>query len=565
MPRTFIHDLAVAQTARRMASYWLSFFCRSNPMNATISASSSTASPAYSNGTPEDESGGVLEVLIVGAGFAGLGMGIKLLESGATSFLILEKAGEIGGTWYANQYPGCACDIPSHLYSFSFERNPEWSRMYSGREEIQNYLKDCAQRHGLLPYIRVNTALRDATWDEASALWRVTTASGQVLCARVLISAVGALHVPAWPQIQGAKKFSGPVFHSTHWDSSVPLEGKRIAVIGTGASAIQFVPEISPQAEKVYVFQRTPPWILPKFDFAISEKWKNRFRRVSLLSWLLRKALFWLYELRVFGFLGVLWLRQRGAEMARKHLEAQVPDPQLRERLTPKYELGCKRVLISNDYYPTLQRANVELVTEPISEVREHSIITTDGTEHPVDVIIYGTGFRATEPLHDVNITGRDGVSIHQAWRERISAFLGVTVSGFPNFFILLGPNTGLGHNSVVLMIETQVRYVMQCLQVMRRRGSDVMEVKPATQQRFVEELKQRLVGTVWQSGGCRSWYQDSKTGENPTIWPGSVVSYKLRTRLVAAADYKFSRANNVPAPVHAGDEESQALPIMRS
>lgn len=534
-------------------------------MNAIISASSSTASPAYSNGMPEDESGGLLEILIAGAGFAGLGMGIKLLEAGTTSFLILEKAGEIGGTWYANQYPGCACDIPSHLYSFSFERNPEWSRMYSGREEIQNYLKDCAQRHGLMPYIRVNTALHDATWDEASALWRVTTTSGQVFRARVLVSAVGALHVPAWPQIQGAKKFAGPAFHSTHWDSSAPLEGKRIAVIGTGASAIQFVPEIAPQAEKVYVFQRTPPWILPKFDFAISEKWKKRFRHVPLLSWLLRKGLFWLYELRVFGFLGLVWLRQRGAEMARKHLEAQVPDPQLRERLTPKYELGCKRVLISNDYYPTLQRANVDLVTETISEVREHSIVTADGTEHPVDVLIYGTGFRATEPLHDMNITGRNGVSIHQAWRERISAFLGVTVSGFPNFFILLGPNTGLGHNSVVLMIEAQVRYVMQCLQLMRRRRSAVMEVKPAAQQRFVEELKQRLAGTVWQSGGCQSWYQDGKTGENPTIWPGSVVNYKLRTRSVAAADYEFSSENEVKAqPLKTGDEESHALTATR-
>ena len=495
------------------------------------------------NGSSADEPAApstVLDVLIVGAGFSGLGMAIKLLESGRTSFLVMEKADDIGGTWYANQYPGCACDIPSHLYSFSFDRNPEWSRMYAGREEIQNYLKDCVSRYGLEPYIRVNTTMQQAVWDEAASLWRVTAANGSVFTARVLVSAVGALHVPAFPQIKGLEKFAGPAFHSTEWERDVQLQSKRIAVIGTGASAIQFVPEIAPKAEKLFVFQRTPPWILPKSDFAIPDRWRNRFRRMPLLGWLFRKALFWLYELRVYGFMGNLWLRKRGENMAREHLQAQVPDPRLRAAITPSYEFGCKRVLISNDFYPAIQRPNVELVTDAISEIRENSIVTADGKEREVNVLIYGTGFRATEPLCGAGIVGRNGLDIHQAWKERISAYLGVTVAGFPNFFILLGPNTGLGHNSVVLMIEAQVRYVMKSLELMRRRGSKVMEVKPDTQKLFVDELRQRLEGTVWQAGGCKSWYKDAD-GENPTIWPGSVVAYQRRTQAVSAADYELT------------------------
>ncbi len=485
-----------------------------------------------------------LDVLIVGAGFSGLGMAIKLLEAGMKSFLVLEKADDIGGTWYVNQYPGCACDIPSHLYSFSFDRNPDWSRMYSGRDEIQQYLKACAEKYGLNPYIRLNTRMQKAVWDEAAALWQVTMADGTVIRAGSLISAVGALHVPKYPDIPGMEKFAGPSFHSTWWDSSVPLEGKRVAVIGTGASAIQFVPEIAKQAGKLSIFQRTPPWILPKTDFAIPERWRKRFRRVPFLTWLFRTGLFWLYEVRVWGFLGNLRvLRKRGQQMALDHLTAQVSDPALRARLTPSYELGCKRVLISNDFYPAIQRPNVEFITDGIREIREHSIVTQDGTERPIDVLIYATGFRATEPLHDTEIVGRNGREIHAAWKDRISAYLGVSVSGFPNFFILLGPNTGLGHNSVVLMSEAQIGYIMDCLRLMQRRGAKVMEVKAETQKKFVAELQTRLTGTVWQAGGCRSWYQDSRTGENPVIWPGSVVSYMRKTRAVAENDYILSTA----------------------
>src|SRR5258708_8455940 len=338
--------------------------------------------PAHStkNGSSADKPDApeILDVLIVGAGFSGLGLAIKLLEAGITSFLVIEKADDSGGTWYATRSPGCACDIPSHFYSFSFDRNPEWSRMYAGREEIQDYLKSCARRHGLMPYIRVSTAMREAVWDEPASLWRVTTTNGVTIQARVLVSAVGGLHIPKYPEIKGLEKFAGPKIHSTAWDSSVQLGGKHIAVIATGACPIRFVPEIAPRAGRLYLFQRTPPWIVPKSDFAIPERWKNRFRSAPLLGWLFRKALFLLYEARVFSFLGSGWLRQRGEKMAREHLEAQVPDPKLRALLTPAYEFGCKRVLISNDFYPALQRPNVEFVTEGIAEVREHSIVTQD-------------------------------------------------------------------------------------------------------------------------------------------------------------------------------------------
>lgn len=466
-------------------------------------------------------------------------MAIKLQQARKESFLLIEKGDDIGGTWNENRYPGCACDVPSHLYCFSFDLNPEWNRMYAGQEEIWEYLKSCAKRYGILPRIRLNTRLREAIWDEAQGLWHVLAGEGMTIDARVFVSGIGALHVPSYPELPGIARFAGPAFHSATWDSSVELEGKNVAVIGTGASAIQFVPQIAPRAGKLYLFQRTPAWIVPKPDFSISETWKKRFRRMPGVMWTFRKYLFWLHEFRVLAFLGNKWMRKSLEEIARHHLEKQIKDPKLRAALAPNYALGCKRVLFSNDFYPTLNRPTVKLVTECISEVREHSIVTPDGTERLVDVLIYGTGFRVTEPMIGIRLVGRGGLEIHDAWRERMSAFLGVTVSGFPNFFILLGPNTGLGHNSVVLMIEAQVRYVMSCLKMMRRRGQKVLSLRADSQEQFVERIVQRMGRTVWQTGGCRSWYQDQKTGENTTLWPGSVVDYMRRTRSAAAKDYE--------------------------
>jgi len=479
-----------------------------------------------------------VDVLIVGAGFSGLGMAIKLKQAGMDSFLVIEKGTDIGGTWHENRYPGCACDIPSHLYSFSFDLNPAWTRMYSGQQEIWQYLKSCASRYAIVPHIRLRTRLREAVWDEAKSLWHVLAGDGLAVDARVLVSGIGALHVPSFPNLPGLASFLGPAFHSAEWNPDVPLEGKNIAVIGTGASSIQIVPQIAPMAGKLYLFQRTPAWIVPRPDFAFTEKWKNRFQRIPGVMWGFRKLLFWQHEFRVLAFLGNRRVRQSIVSIARHQLNKKIKDPKLREALTPKYELGCKRVLFSSDFYPALTRENVELVTDNISEVRPNSIVTEDGTERQVDVIVHCTGFRVTEPLIGIRLVGRNGVEIHEAWRDRMSAYLGITVSGFPNCFILLGPNTGLGHNSVVLMIEAQVRYVMSCLKLMRRRGWKTLNLKPEAQKRFVDRVIQRMGRTVWQTGGCRSWYQDQKTGENTTLWPGSVVDYKRRTRFVSPTDY---------------------------
>jgi cation diffusion facilitator CzcD-associated flavoprotein CzcO len=482
-----------------------------------------------------------VDVLIVGGGFSGLCMAIKLREAGMNSFLLIEKSDDIGGTWYDNRYPGCACDIPSHLYSFSFEPSPDWSRMYPGQREIHDYLKRCVERYKIAPNIRLNTRFREAIWDEAEDVWHATAGEGMRIRARVLVSGIGGLHVPHYPELKGMENFSGSKFHSSTWDHSVDLEGKNVAVVGTGASAIQFVPQIAPRVGKLYLFQRTPPWIVPRMDFAIAEKWKKRFRRFPAIMRAFRQFIFWRQEFRVLGFLGNRFVRTKATEIATHQLEKQIRAPKLRAALKPNYELGCKRVLVSDDFYPALTRPNVELVTDSIAEVRERSIVTADGVERPIDVLIFGTGFRATEPLIGIRLVGRGGVEIHDAWRERMSAYLGVTVSGFPNLFLLLGPNTGLGHNSVVLMIEAQVHYVMSCFSLMKRRKKRVLEVRPETQKQFVADIYRRLEGTVWQSGGCRSWYQDPRTGENTTLWPGSVVAYVRRTRQASPADYRLS------------------------
>jgi cation diffusion facilitator CzcD-associated flavoprotein CzcO len=479
-----------------------------------------------------------VDVLIIGGGFSGLCMAIKLREAGMNSFLLLEKSEDIGGTWYDNRYPGCACDIPSHLYSFSFEPSPDWSRMYPGQQEIHDYLKRCVQRHDLASHIRLDTRFQEAIWNEAESVWQAISGKGMRIRARVLVSGIGGLHVPQYPKLTGMERFAGPQFHSSTWNHRVDLNGKNVAVVGTGASAIQFVPQIAPRAGKLSIFQRTPPWIVPRLDFPIRDKWRQRFRRFPFIMRAFRQFIFWRQEFRVLGFLGNRFVRGKATEIATHHLEKQISDPRLRAALKPNYELGCKRVLVSDDYYPSLTKPNVELVTEAIVEVREHSIVTADGVERPMEVLIFGTGFRATEPLIGIRLVGRGGLEIHDAWRERMSAYLGVTVSGFPNLFLLLGPNTGLGHNSVVLMIEAQVRYVMSCLALMKRGQRQVLEVRPETQQQFVADIHRRLAGTVWQSGGCRSWYQDQRTGENTTLWPGSVVAYAQRTRTVSAADY---------------------------
>lgn len=478
------------------------------------------------------------EVAVIGSGFSGLGMAIKLKQAGIQAFVVLEKAHQVGGTWRENTYPGCACDVPSHMYSFSHERKPDWSRMYSGQPEILDYLKHCVEKHELLPHIRFGAEVSEAVFDEARHLWTVRTADGKSFTARVVVSAMGPLHRPSIPALAGIEQFEGAVFHSAQWNHACDLAGKRIAVIGTGASAIQFVPEIAPNAARLVLFQRTPAWVLPRKDRPIEKREQAIYRRVPGAIGFLRNLIYWQLEFRALAFLKPTLMRFV-EKMGIRHLEQQIADPQLRAKLTPTYTIGCKRILMSNDYYPALARPNVDVVTDPIAEVTQHGIVTRNGTEYPADVIIYGTGFNATDLLGKVRYLGCNGVDLNAVWRDAPEAYLGVAAAGFPNLFVLLGPNTGLGHNSVVFMAEQQIDYVMQCLRLMREQKAASMEVLPEVQTEFNQAIQQRLQKTVWASG-CRSWYQNAD-GKNVTLWPGFTFQYWSRMKKVRLGDYRLS------------------------
>ncbi len=477
-------------------------------------------------------------MVIVGAGFSGIGMAIKLKEAGYHDFVVLEKGDELGGTWRDNTYPGCACDVPSPMYSYSYELNPGWSRMFSPQEEIWAYLRHCVDKYGIGPHLRLGTRVVSLEYDDAAHRWEVAVEGGRTLRANAVVSGVGALHVPAFPEIPGRERFSGASFHSAEWDHSVELGGKRVAVIGTGASAVQFVPRIAPEADRLTVFQRTPPWIHPKPDFAFSPR-AGRVLRLPGAARAVRYGIYWLLESRALGFTVDPRLMKVHERLAIKHLESQVSDPALRRELTPGYTIGCKRMLVSSDYYPALTRDNVSLVTGGIAEIRERSVVDAAGVEHDTDVIIYGTGFKVTEALSEQRIVGRGGVKIQDAWRDGIETYYGIATAGFPNLFFLLGPNTGLGHNSVVFMIESQVRYVVECLRLLSRTGARALDVRPERQRAFNRRLRERLDPLVWNAGGCTSWYLDEH-GVNRTIWPGFTFEYWARTRKVKPEAYEL-------------------------
>lgn len=484
-----------------------------------------------------------LHTIIVGAGFSGLGMAIALRKAGHEDFVVLEEADEVGGTWWANHYPGCACDIPSHLYSYSFEPNPDWSHAFAPQGEILAYLKRCADKYGVRPHLRLRARVTGADFDEESGTWRVRfVQDGQEaeLRARFLVLGVGALSRPAYPEVPGIERFAGPAFHSARWDHEVPLSGKRVAVIGTGASAIQFVPQIVGRVGRLHLFQRTPPWVLPRPDRVMSAAERGLYRAVPGLQRLYRAWIYWTLELRGLGFTKHHGILKLAGALGRRHLRRQVPDPALREALTPKYTPGCKRILMANDYYPALSRENVEVVTQDIKEVTERAVVTADGVAREVDVIIFGTGFRVTDFVTPLNVRGRGGLELNQAWRDGVEAYMGTVVSGFPNLFMLMGPNTGLGHNSMVFMIEAQIRYALACMKEAAGRGARFVDVRPGAQAAFNGELQPRLQKTVWATG-CRSWYLDSR-GRNATLWPGLTLEFWLRARKVAAADYDFAK-----------------------
>ena len=481
-------------------------------------------------------------IVIIGAGFGGLGMAIQLKQAGRHDFVVCEKADDLGGTWRDNAYPGCACDVPSHLYSYSFAPNPDWSRMFSPREEIWDYLRHCVKTYDLAPHLRYGVRIESMEWQEDAGRWLLTTSDGGTLTPRAVVSGIGSLHVPSLPDIPGVERFGGVRFHSSAWDHNVDLSGKRVAVIGTGASAVQFVPRIASDVERLHVFQRTPPWIHPRPDREIPGSWRRLFRSRPLAMKALRGAIYAGMELRAMGFAVNPRLMGPLESLARSHLDRQVADPALRARLTPDYTIGCKRILLSSDYYPALARPHVDLVTDGIAEITEKGVVTTDGTAYDVDVLIFATGFKVTSALMEQQIVGRNGLRIQDAWRSGVEAHHGITVAGFPNLFMLLGPNTGLGHTSVVFMIEAQVRHVLSCLRLLDRRGAGVVEVRAAAQRRFNRRLQRRLGRAVWSTGGCASWYLDEQ-GVNRTLWPGFSFEYWARTRRARPADYEVSRA----------------------
>ncbi|GAA4849645.1 NAD(P)/FAD-dependent oxidoreductase [Saccharopolyspora rosea] len=478
------------------------------------------------------------KVIIVGTGFSGLGMAIRLKEAGIDDFVVLEKADGLGGTWRDNTYPGCACDVPSLMYSFSFEQNPSWSRMFAEQQEISDYLEHCADKYRVREHIHYGVEFTGAEFDEQTRTWRVSTADGTEYVGQALVSGVGALHIPSYPELPGLERFEGEVFHSAEWNHDYDLDDKRVAVVGTGASAIQFVPRVAERVRRLHLFQRTPPWIQPKPDRPIPRRVRAWFRRVPLLQRLARAAIYWVLELRF----AAVFNRRAGklAEwLAKRNIRKTIKDPRVREAVTPDYAIGCKRILLSSDYYPALNRSNVDLVTSGVAEVRENSVVTGDGQEHPVDAIIFGTGFHVTDAFDHLDIIGRDGRKLRDAWREGMEAYLGITVSGFPNLFFLLGPNTGLGHNSVVFMIESQINYVLSCLRPLCRGDIGYLDVRQSVQDAFNAEIQGNLDDAVWSAGGCRSWYLD-QNGVNRTLWPGFTWQYWLRTRKADPRDYEI-------------------------
>ncbi|MCR6490801.1 NAD(P)/FAD-dependent oxidoreductase [Amycolatopsis sp. OK19-0408] len=474
-------------------------------------------------------------VVIVGTGFSGLGMAIQLRKEGREDFVILEKAHDVGGTWRDNSYPGCACDIPSHMYSFSFEQNPDWSRAYSPQPEIWQYMRDVADKHDLRRFVRFGQEMTGARWDADENRWHVATRGGDEFVAGALVAGVGALHLPQIPELPGIENFAGPAFHSARWRHDVDLKGKKVAVIGTGASAVQFVPKIAPDVEALTLFQRTPPWIMPKADHEMSGRTRSLFKVFPPAQRAYRNLLYWMLEARAIGFNGQSWVMKVGQRLAKRNIDRAIADPALRRKVTPDYTMGCKRVLISNDYYPALARDNVDVVTDGVREVREHSVVDAAGVEHEVDAIVYGTGFHVTDAFDDLEIVGRDGRNLGKEWAtEGMRTHLGITVAGFPNLFFLLGPNTGLGHNSVVFMIEAQISYVAEALRLARGKA---IEPKPEVQERFNGDIQRKLAKGIWTRGGCKSWYLDAK-GVNRTIWPGFTWRYWLDTRKVRREDF---------------------------
>jgi cation diffusion facilitator CzcD-associated flavoprotein CzcO len=485
-----------------------------------------------------------LSMLIIGAGFGGIGAAIHRRRLGDDNFLLIEQAGGVGGTWWANRYPGAACDIPSHLYSFSFAPHASWTRKYPGQREIETYLNDCVQRFGLTPRLRLHTRLSYLHWDEAQHLWRarVLDAAGREheLMARTVTLATGPLSRPAAPVIEGLDRFRGPVMHTARWPDAFEAADQRIGVIGTGASAIQLVPQLAPQSKQLTVFQRSAPWVLPRGDAPIGPSMRWALAHVPGLRRAWRAAIYAQHEFRAPAFTRrPQWLRAL-EPLALRHLHKHIPAGPLRDALTPHYRMGCKRILIADDYYPALRLPQVQLETSAIAEVEPHGVRLADGRRVELDALVTATGFDAADLKPPCPVIGPQGRTLHALWALAPEGYLGTMVAGFPNLFTVIGPNTGLGHNSMVFIIESQLAFIDDA---MRRLATHAWLSPTAdAQQRFNAELGQRLPRTVWATGGCSSWYQNHE-GRITTLWPGSTLEFRRRTRQLASRDFEFALA----------------------
>ena len=475
-----------------------------------------------------------MHVAFVGSGFAGIGLGIRLALAGNRDFTILERAPSLGGVWRDNTYPGVSCDVPAHLYSYSFEPNPHWSRLFAPQSEILAYLERCADKHAIRQHIRFSAGVTAATFDEHTGLWKVQTSDGGSLQARFLVSASGhALTVPVLPKLQGSAKFQGAQFHSARWNHHVAIKGKRVAVVGTGASAIQIVPNIVDEVAQLTVFQRTAPWVLPRNERPMGAALQARMERWPILQKALRGLIYSLMESMAVGFVVDPRINKWREGSALQHLNTSVAEPVLRAKLTPQFALGCKRILYSDTYYAALQRPHVEVVTDSIATLNTTGIVDGNGKQRDFDVIVYATGFEASEAAAPFALSGRtiDGqvVDVATAWQDGIEAYLGTTISGLPNFFMMLGPNTGLGHSSMIYMMESQMNYVLDAIAQVRANKARWVDVKANVQRHFNDGIQGRLKNTIWQTG-CHSWYL-RPDGKNTTVWPGFTFEFRNRTR----------------------------------
>lgn len=480
-------------------------------------------------------------VLIVGSGFSGMGMGIALKKQ-AVDFLILEKADEIGGTWRDNTYPGCACDIPSHMYSFSFEPKADWTHMWSFQPEIFDYLKGVADKHQLRRNVRFGTQVDRAHWDETERRWHIFDTDGQEYIAQFLVSGAGGLHIPSIPDVPGSDQFAGATFHSAQWDHSVDITGKRVAIIGTGASAIQIVPAIIDQVAQLQLYQRTPAWVMPRPNNGFPQWMRTMFSTVPGARALMRAGIYWIHEGVGFAMTQQPRLLKIVELLGKWNINRSIKDPELRRKLTPDYVAGCKRILNSDTYYRGIANPKAQVITEGIERMTADGIVTRDGDLHPVDVVLWCTGFHVTDSYTYVDIKGLGGEDLVDRWNaEGMAAHRGITVAGMPNLFFLLGPNTALGHNSVVFMIESQIKYVAQAIAAADKAGAAALMPRHKAQDDYNAELQQNLNGTVWSTGGCRSWYMDDH-GVNRTLWSGMTWQYWLATRRFQASEYEFTR-----------------------